>query len=84
LLATGHGDELAQLSLGKLDPDTLLADAIVAAWYSGLVATSNSGEGPVYEVADFTDALLWDALTFTKPWAECGGELGYWADPLDA
>jgi hypothetical protein len=32
-------------------------------------------------VATFTDALVWNALTFTKPWAECGGETGYWANP---
>jgi hypothetical protein len=36
---------------------------------------------PVQEVVDFTQALVWNALTFTKPWGECGGETGYWADP---
>lgn len=48
---------------------------IVAAWYSGL-----------YEARDglasisLTNALLWEALDFTKPAGFCGGRIGYWAD----
>ena len=26
------------------------------------------------------EALLWNALDFTKPPGSCGGETGYWAD----
>ena len=77
-LSTGHGAALGELV--KEDADftsyTELANAIVAAWYSGLY-DSGSGEA----VAAFTDALVWDALTFTKPWAQCGGETGYWGEP---
>lgn len=80
-LATGHGGELARLAGEHFDAFTPLADAIVAAWYSGLFMTAAPGEAPVQKVAAFTDALVWQALTFTKPWAECGGETGYWADP---
>lgn len=83
-LATGHGDGLAQLAGEHFDAFTPLADAIVAAWYSGLFMTAAPGEAPVQKVAAFTDALVWQALTFTKPWAECGGETGYWADPPEA
>ena len=32
-------------------------------------------------VAGFTNALLWNALDFTKPSGFCGGVTGYWADP---
>ncbi|MBN9592029.1 MAG: hypothetical protein J0I02_07325, partial [Alphaproteobacteria bacterium] len=32
-------------------------------------------------VSDFNGALVWAAMTYTKPWANCGGETGYWADP---
>jgi hypothetical protein len=73
-LATGHGPGLAALADGTSDGP--LADAVVAAWYSGLYDT---GHGPA--VADFEGALLWSALNFTKPFGDCGGETGYWADP---
>jgi len=77
-LATGHGAALAELV--KEDADitshTELANAIVAAWYSG-VYDNGSGEA----VAAFTDALVWSALTFTKPWGVCGGTTGYWGEP---
>lgn len=76
-LATGNGPALAEMVAEEkaFTSYTELANAIVAAWYSGIYET---GKGQA--VADFTGALLWDALTFTKPWAECGGETGYWAD----
>jgi hypothetical protein len=84
-LATGHGDELAILVAEPGDSFTPLADAVVAAWYSGLVATpAAGGTGTEETVADFTGALVWQALTYTKPFGECGGETGYWADPPEA
>jgi hypothetical protein len=76
-LATGHGAALAALADGR-GTDGPLADAIVAAWYSGLY---DSGHGQA--VADFEGALLWSALAFTKPPSDCGGETGYWAGPPD-
>jgi hypothetical protein len=78
-LATGLGPGLQALAAGGQQRDGDLADAVVAAWYSGLVDT---GHGTA--VADFTGALVWNALTFTKPFAECGGEFGYWQNPPDA
>ena len=75
-LATGHGPELQRLVGESFSSFTPLTDAIVAAWYSGVYET---GKGQA--VADFTGALVWDAMTFTKPFGECGGETGYWADP---
>jgi hypothetical protein len=74
-LAAGHGMALAELAAGE-DVYGPVADAVVAAWYSGVYET---GKGQA--VASFNDALLWNALTFTKPFASCGGEMGYWADP---
>lgn len=74
-LATGNGPALAKLAAGGDDLGPV-ADAIVGAWYSGLYGTADGDA-----VATFTEALVWDALTFTKPWAECGGATGYWADP---
>lgn len=73
-LATGNGPGLAALVAGR-DHGGSLANAIVAAWYSGVY---DSGVGK-QAVATFTDALLWNALSFTKPPGWCGGATGYWA-----
>jgi hypothetical protein len=67
------------LALLAANPDLTtgdVADDIVAGWYSGTYDTQG---GPV--VAGYTDALVWNALDFTKPLGFCGGETGYWADP---
>ncbi|MBN8996010.1 MAG: hypothetical protein J0H94_12355 [Rhizobiales bacterium] len=74
-VASGKGDGLLGLMRGD-DIDDELANAIVAAWYTGLYET---GWGQA--VSDFNGALVWAAMTYTKPWANCGGETGYWADP---
>ncbi|MDF2994553.1 MAG: putative transrane dehydrogenase (small subunit) oxidoreductase protein [Xanthobacteraceae bacterium] len=73
LNATGHGEALKRLAV---DPaaDKALGDAIVAAWYSGVYST---GKGEA--VATFNDALVWQALSFTKAPGNCGGETGYWS-----
>jgi len=73
-LATGNGPALAQVIAGA-GQDGPLANAIVAAWYSGVY---DSGAGR-QAVATYTDALLWNALSFTKPLGWCGGSTGYWA-----
>ena len=49
------------------------------AWYSGLYERNGAPA-----VGDFEGALVWSALTFSKPWGECGGETGYWADPPES
>jgi hypothetical protein len=73
-LASGHGAALAGLVAGASEPE--LESAIIAAWYSGVYDT---GRGKA--VAGFEQALLWKALTFTKPPSDCGGEMGYWSQP---
>lgn len=75
LMQTGRGPALTAL-LRNPESDAALAGDIVTAWYSGVYRTAD-GEA----VASFTDALIWDALDFTKPFASCGGETGYWAGP---
>jgi hypothetical protein len=75
-LAAGQGPALRELAGAAGEPTTPLADAIVAAWYSGLY-DKDGGQA----VGDFGGALVWDALAFTKPFAECGGVTGYWAGP---
>jgi len=75
-LATGHGPELLSIATAGQSSPSPLCDAIVAAWYSGLYDT---GHGTA--VSDFNGALVWNALSFTKPFGSCGGAVGYWADP---
>lgn len=77
LLAAGHADALEALvrdPAGQASGD--VAGEVTAAWFSG-VFTDADGE----TVADIQGALLWGALTFTKPWTICGGETGYWSEP---
>jgi hypothetical protein len=74
-IATGNGDALKRLMANPAS-DRELGDAIVAAWYSGVYST---GKGEA--VATFNDALVWQALTFTKAPGNCGGEAGYWSQP---
>lgn len=76
-VATGQAEDLARL---VADPapernQSKIADAVVAAWYSGLSPLPGARE-----VTGFNEALVWNALSYTKPWGNCGGEMGYWAD----
>ena len=76
-LATGNGAALAELVADPVSgtgKNALLPNAIVGAWYSGVF---NTAAGPA--VATFDQALLWNALTYTKPFGECGGDTGYWS-----
>ena len=74
-LATGHGPALEQLAK-KQNANGGVANAVVAAWYTGMYET---GKGRAVATAD--RALMWNVLTFTKPIATCGGATGYWAFP---
>ncbi len=76
LISIGRGPGLALLANDQNITAGTVADDIVAAWYSGVVDTD---KGPV--LAAFTDALVWNALDYTKPFGSCGGETGYWAEP---
>ncbi len=74
-VSMGHGAELAKLAADRRATSGVLADEIVAAWYSGNCETS-AGLASI----GLTNALVWDALDFTKPPGLCGGAAGYWAD----
>ena len=50
------------------------AEIVVTALYSGVVETT---KGPV--VITYDRALAWQAVPWTKPNAECGGPINYWA-----
>lgn len=80
-LALGKGEALAALVGQMPDPDTTdkVAEALIAAWYSGLFT---GPEGP--EAVDYTGALLWNALAFTKPAGFCGGPTNYWSEPPES
>lgn len=75
--AAGHADALAELSPTHTEGD--VANEVVAVWYSGLSPVREATE-----VLTYTEARLWDAMTYTKPMGYCGGAMGYWSDPPDA
>jgi hypothetical protein len=54
----------------------VVANDLVAAWYSGVV-----GAGKNAKLVLYTDAYVWSAMTFSKPMGVCGGVTGYWAKP---
>jgi hypothetical protein len=61
-VSMGGGPDLANLAADPAITSGALADDIVAAWYSGNFAT-----GAGLASIGLTNALLWDALDFTKP-----------------
>ncbi|MFD1881689.1 sugar dehydrogenase complex small subunit [Paracoccus pacificus] len=73
-LDLGMGDKLAAVVADPAkEGQTETANQLVAAWYTGLTPDGK-------KVTSFTDALMWPAMSYTKPWAECGDEYGYWGD----
>lgn len=70
----GKQDDLSAMSGGAGNAD--LANSVVAAWYTGV-----SPDPDDLAVLTYTDALMWDAMDYTKPMAICGGETGYWSKP---
>jgi hypothetical protein len=76
ILSAGGGPGLRLLLDNPQTSTGTAADDLVAGWYAGLL---QGRAGP--KVAGFTEALVWDALDFTKPFGSCGGATGYWADP---
>lgn len=73
LVATGSDAALSDLANGAASSD--LENRVISQWYTGL-AQVDGGE----EVVTYPQALMWNALDFTKPMGWCGGETGYWAD----
>jgi len=81
-IATGHEADLAALiadPASAASKNATFANAIVAAWYSGVCNTANG-----QAIATFDGALMWNAMTYTKPFGVCGGDTGYWSDPPKA
>jgi hypothetical protein len=81
LLASGREAVLSRFVNGadtSSEAARNLANDIVASWYSGLYET---GHGTA--VATYNEAMIWRALSFTKPLGNCGGATGYWNSPPD-
>ena len=72
--ARGSTDDVTALLDGTDTP--ALENDIVAAWYSGV-----SPDPDALNVLTYTDARMWDAMTYTKPMGYCGGGMGYRAEP---
>ena len=55
---------------------TNLAEALVSAWFTGMV-----GEGSERRVLSYLGAFVWYACGYTKPPTQCDWDFGAWADP---
>jgi hypothetical protein len=53
-----------------------VANDLVAAWYSGIVASPHGDK-----LVTYADAKMWAAMNWAKPMGVCGGPFGYWANP---
>jgi hypothetical protein len=72
IAARHDGDALdAAIAAAGLDP---AANTVVAAWYTGIVVAPDGTRQAIL----WDDALVWAALDFTKPPAQCAGTS--WAD----
>lgn len=72
IAAATPADRLAgELSAGGLAAQ---AEIVVAALFTGQVDTPKGTR-----VISYDNALVWQALAWTKPNAWCGGETGYWS-----
>ena len=72
VVARHDGDALdAAIAAAGLDQ---AANTVVAAWYSGIVTAPDGTRRAILR----DDALVWTALDFTKPPAQCAGTS--WAD----
>ena len=76
-IASGQGDDIAALIADPAPEHSKLkiANAVVAAWYSGISPLAGAKQ-----VTGFNEALVWNALSYTKPWGSCGGDAGYWSE----
>ena len=52
-----------------------LAEALIDAWYTGIV-----GAGDEQRVVTYLDAFVWYAVGYTKPPSRCDTGFGAWAD----
>jgi hypothetical protein len=69
-------EELEARGLFEQEGTRALADKIIEYWYSGVYDTPDGEQA----VATFADALVWQAVRYTKPLTLCGAP-GFWAVP---
>jgi hypothetical protein len=77
LVALAAGTPAAELdaAIRTQGLDTI-ANELVSVWYSGIVRNGKAAQLVLY-----TDAYVWNAMTFSKPMGVCGGPTGYWSTP---
>jgi hypothetical protein len=81
----GYADGLGPATLDQLEASSAFsrrgaracADAITAAWWSGMAPT----KGGATRVVTYLDALVWRALPHAQPPSNCLGATGAWAKP---
>jgi hypothetical protein len=83
--SAGYADGLGPATLDELEASSVFArrgaracaDAITAAWWSGMAPTKGGGT----RVVSYLDALVWRALPHAQPPSNCLGVTGAWAKP---
>lgn len=81
----GYADGIGPATLDELEASSAFsrrgaracADAITAAWWSGMTLT----KGGETRVVSYLDALVWRALPHAQPPSNCLGATGAWAKP---
>lgn len=68
-------DDLAAAGIYDDKALATLADTITEYWYSGVYGPQDD-----QRVATYVDALVWKALTFTKPRTVCGPYVDFWRE----
>ena len=81
----GYADGLGPSTLAELEASSAFsrrgaracADAITAAWWSGMTPA----KGGQTRVVSYLDALVWRTLPYAQPPSNCLGATGAWAKP---
>ena len=68
-------DELAAAGIYDDEALATLADTITQNWYSGVYGPHDD-----QRIATYVDALVWKAITFTKPRTVCGPYVDFWRE----
>lgn len=76
LLAASRLDAAAFASAAAKPPLKDIAQQATLLWLTGIGSDARGAP----KVLAYTDAAVWQALTFTKPPGLCGGAFGYWSE----
>lgn len=77
LMAAASLDASAFSKAVAASPLKEISQQAMLLWLTGMTDDPANG---TRSVVSYGDAAVWQALPFTKPFAQCGGAFGYWAE----